>query len=271
MRPADAAGIVAVNDAVGWRGRQIMVDFYAGRDDSAIFVAEVDGAIAGCGGATIFPGAAATGWVHSIVVHPERQRLGLGAALTEAAIAWLRARDAATVLLLATAAGRPVYDRLGFTPGARYGAFGWPKTTTASGDALAPRRLRPGDVPTVLALDPAATGEDRSRFLESLAATGWVVVRRGEVAGFHLPCPWGGGPTIAADADAGLAVLRLSAALNAAAPARPLGVPEENTAATRYLTDAGITTERYVTRMWLGAPPAWRPEMVFGVFNFAVA
>jgi hypothetical protein len=25
-----------------------------------------------------------------------------------------------------------------------------------------------------------------------------------------------------------------------------------------------------VTRMWLGAPPRWRPEMIFGVVNFGV-
>jgi hypothetical protein len=31
------------------------------------------------------------------------------------------------------------------------------------------------------------------------------------------------------------------------------------------------TPERYVPRMWLGAPSRWRADMVFGVFNFGVA
>jgi len=40
---------------------------------------------------------------------------------------------------------------------------------------------------------------------------------------------------------------------------RPLARPEGNTAAVRYLAGLGITAERRVTRMWLGAPPAGVP------------
>jgi hypothetical protein len=39
----------------------------------------------------------------------------------------------------------------------------------------------------------------------------------------------------------------------------------------RHFTGLGIMAQRYVTRMWLGTPPAWRAEMIFGVFNFGVA
>jgi hypothetical protein len=37
------------------------------------------------------------------------------------------------------------------------------------------------------------------------------------------------------------------------------------------LAGLGIAPECYATRMWLGAPPLWRADMVFGVFNFGVA
>jgi GNAT superfamily N-acetyltransferase len=120
LRETDLDGAIAAKEAVGWAQRRVPVDFYRGRDDSTLFVAEVDGQIAGCGGATVFPGTPATGWVHGIVVRPECRRTGLGTRLTEAAIAWLRARSVGTVLLLATDAGRPVYERLGFTEGERY-------------------------------------------------------------------------------------------------------------------------------------------------------
>ena len=46
---------------------------------------------------------------------------------------------------------------------------------------------------------------------------------------------------------------------------------QANTAAVQYLAGLGINAERYVTRMWLGAPPRWRADMIFGVFNFGVA
>jgi hypothetical protein len=125
-------------------------------------------------------------------------------------------------------------------------------------------------LPAVRALDREAAGEDRGRFIESFASPGWVVTRGPDVAGFHLACPWGGGPTIARDAASGLALLRHSLSVRRR-PSRTVGLPEGNTAAVQYLAGLGITAERYVTRMWLGAPPRWRAGMIFGVFNFGVA
>ncbi len=56
----------------------------------------------------------ATGWIGALGVAPEVRRRGIGRALTEAAIARLRDRGAATVLLFATDMGRPLYEHLGF-------------------------------------------------------------------------------------------------------------------------------------------------------------
>jgi hypothetical protein len=66
------------------------------------------------------------------------------------------------------------------------------------------------------------------------------------------------------------ALLRYSSSVRRR-PSRTVGLPEGNTAAVQYLAGLGITAERYVTRMWLGAPPRWRSGMIFGVFNFGVA
>src|SRR5262245_63424346 len=126
FRPSDLDGALAANDAVGWTGRRVLFDYYAARGDCGLFVAEADGEIVGTAGATIFPGAPPTGWVHGIVVRPGEQRSGLGRRLTEAAIAWLRAHSAGVVLLLATDAGHPVYERIGFVAGERYGSFACP-------------------------------------------------------------------------------------------------------------------------------------------------
>ncbi|HEU5319151.1 MAG TPA: GNAT family N-acetyltransferase, partial [Methylomirabilota bacterium] len=159
LRPADLDGALAANTAIGWDHRRPLFDFYCARDDSALFVAELDGEIVGTAGATLFAGPAPTGWVHGIVVRPERQRTGLGARLTETAIAWLHARSAAAVLLLATDAGRPVYERLGFVAGGRYGLFPWPGTGPEADVTL--ERMQGQHRSAVHALDRAATGEDR--------------------------------------------------------------------------------------------------------------
>ena len=267
FRSADLDGALAANDAVGWSGRRVLFDYYSARHDCALFVAEVDGEIVGTGGATIFPGSPATGWVHGIVVRPGQQRSGLGRRLTEAAIAWLRARSAGAVLLLATDAGRPVYERMGFVAGERYGSFAWP-ATPPDADVVT-RPMRAADLPAAYALDYAATGEDRRGFIEAFASSGWVATCGAAVVGFHLACPWGGGPAIASDTATGLALVRLAAAVRRTP--RSLGLPEANQGAVQYLTKLGITAERHVTRMWLGTPPPWRADMIFGVFNFGVA
>ena len=184
---SDLDGALAANDAVGWTGRRVLFDYYAARDDCALFVAELDGEIVGTAGATIFPGTPPTGWAHGIVVPPGQQRSGLGTRLTEAAIAWLHARSAGAVLLLATDAGRPVYERIGFVAGERYGSFAWPPTSAGgiSADAISAgaisaganvviRPMRAGDLHAVYALDCAATGEDRRGFIKALASSGWV-------------------------------------------------------------------------------------------------
>jgi GNAT superfamily N-acetyltransferase len=204
--------------------------------------------------------------VHGIVVRPGQQRGGLGARLTEAAIEWLRKRAVGAVQLLATTAGRPVYERLGFAAGERYGSFAWP--AVARNADVVTRPLQTVDLPAACALDRAATGEDRRGFIEAIAS-GWVATRDSEIVGFHLACPWGGGPTIAGDPAAGLALLRLAATLQKSP--RNLGLPEANQAAVEYLDELGIRPDRYATRMWLGTPPRWRADMIFGVFNFGVA
>jgi GNAT superfamily N-acetyltransferase len=268
LRPADLDGALAANTAIGWDHRRPLFDFYGARDDSALFVAELDGEIVGTAGATLFAGPAPTGWVHGIVVRPERQRTGLGARLTETAIAWLHARSAPAVLLLATDAGRPVYERLGFVAGGRYGLFPWPGTGPEADLTL--ERMQGQHRSAVHALDRAATGEDRGGFIDALAVGGWVATRGTEVLGFHVACPWGGGPTIARDAPTGLRLLRLASSVQRVTTLG-VGIPEANTAAVQYLAGLGINAERYVTRMWLGAPPRWRADMIFGVFNFGVA
>jgi GNAT superfamily N-acetyltransferase len=266
-RETDLDGTIAANLAVGWVGRRMLVEFYSRRSDTTLLVAEVDGEIVGCGGATVFPGTPVTGWVHGIVVRPEHRRGGLGRRLTEAAIEHLRARSVATVLLLATDAGRPIYERLGFAEGERYGSFPWRE----SGGAALPeaRRMTPSDLSEVRALDRAATGEDRGAFIESLVAGGWVTTRAGAIDAFHLACPWGGGPIVARDPASGLAMAGISRRLQPG-PSRGVGVPLTNDAAMRHLAALGVTAERHVTRMWLGTPPSWRPDMIFGVFNFGV-
>src|SRR5437764_11675628 len=164
-------------------------------------------------GGAAMAGFGATGWIGALGVVGAVRRRGIGTALTEAAVDWLREHGARTVLLYATEAGRPVYQRLGFDADGE--ARAWRDVAPPAGGAPPDgvRALRPADDPAVRALDTAATGEDRGPVFDALGAldgnAGLAVERDGgRLVGSALRSPWGLGPSVVAeDATAGLALL----------------------------------------------------------------
>ena len=206
----------------------------------------------------------ATGWIGALAVAPEARRRGIGRALTEAAIARLRERGAETVLLFATDMGRPLYERLGFViEGA---ATAWRGNAGSAASALRVRRLCEDDREALIALDRAATGEDRSNLLNALhPLSGVAAARDGVLAGWAAKAPYGAGVAIcASDDEAGVALM--AAAAGGPAPAT-LVVPDANAAATASLRRWGFRAANAGERMRLGPPVAWHPERQFGLFN----
>ena len=207
----------------------------------------------------------ATGWIGALGVLPEARRHGLGTALTEAAVAWLRERGATTVLLHATEAGRPVYERLGFVGEGR--ATAW-RGIGGSAPGAALRALSERDRPALRDLDRAVTGEDRSAVLDAihpLAGAAQPADADGRLRGWGIVSPWGAGTAIVAcDADAGVALM--AAATRGPSPGT-LVVPDENNAAVEALRGWRFVRLNDALRMRLGPPLAWVPERQFGLFN----
>jgi Acetyltransferase (GNAT) domain/Acetyltransferase (GNAT) family len=207
-----------------------------------------------------------TGWVGGVAVVPGHRRVGLGGALTEAIVEFVEGRGVATVLLHATALGRPVYERLGFVPETAYVTLSGPTLARASTSTMV-RAGRAADLEAVLALDRKATGEDRRRLLTSLWPTGGLVAAvDGRAVGYHLASPWRpGGATIAADPGTGLALL--DAVRVAPGDEVAISVPAANAAAVGWLASAGFR-ERYRTiRMHRGPRVAWDPAALFAAHN----
>jgi ribosomal protein S18 acetylase RimI-like enzyme len=239
-----------------------VVGFAKARLAGEVVVADAGGELAGVAAGAVF---GATGWVGGVAVVPAHRRAGLGGDLTGAIIEHLEASGVATVLLHATALGRPVYERLGFLAEAAYQTLVGPTRPRAlPGPPV--RAGRAADLEAVLALDLAATGEDRRRLLTALWPAGGLVAGDGEPLGYHLPSPWRpGGAVVAADPGAGLALL----AAVRAAPGDDLAisVPAANPAAVEFLEAAGFT-ERYRTvRMHRGPRVPWDPSALFGAHN----
>jgi hypothetical protein len=206
----------------------------------------------------------ATGWIGALGVVPRARHRGVGAALTEAAVAWLRDRGAETVLLYATDQGRPIYERAGFVAEGR--ARAWRGAPSAERPAGL-RALRSEDRDALRAVDRAATGERRDPVLDAIAPLhGMVAARDGVVSGYLLNSPWGAGPAVLADdPDSGLALL--SAARGATRAQPIITLPDANAAGVAALEAWGFAAVNHAERMRLGPGPAWRPESVFGMFN----
>jgi ribosomal protein S18 acetylase RimI-like enzyme len=236
---------------------------YPRRSPHGAILAAGDGAggIVGAAGTAAF---GSSGWIGALGVAPEARRRGLGAALTEACVAWLRAREAQTVLLYATEAGRPVYERLGFAAEGR--AIAW-RGVAGQAPAADLRRLGAADRAAVRRIDGMVTGEQRQAVLDAIDPLTGVVARDGggAVAGWAVPSPWGAGTAIGAlRPDAGVALM---AAASAGPVAGTLIVPEANTAAADALRGWRFVRLNDALRMRLGPPVAWRPETQFGLFN----
>jgi GNAT superfamily N-acetyltransferase len=228
----------------------------------AILVAEGDGG--GVSGVACVAAFESTGWIGALGVAPEARRRGLGAALTEAAVRWLRGRGSQTVLLYATEAGRPVYERLGFVTEERAVAWRGVSGAAPPTDLL---RLTESDRMGMGALDRLVTGERRDAVLDTILPLSGVAVDGGAdgLLGWAIASPWGAGTAIAAARpEVGVALM---AAATAGPAAGTLIVPDGNGAAIDALHAWRFVRLNDALRMRLGPAVAWRPEMQFGLFN----
>src|SRR2546421_599898 len=100
----------AVGSRAGFGPRVLdQLRFLRARELGEVFVAGIDGEPVGASACIAFAG---TGWIGAVGVVPEARNQGIGAALTEVAVDWLRQAGADPVLLQATTPGRPGYGRL---------------------------------------------------------------------------------------------------------------------------------------------------------------
>ena len=276
MTPADLDPTVSAILAEDWGDRRAWFQFAVAHPACHVFVAEDDaGHVVGTGVVTINGPVA---WIGTIWVARSARRRGLGQALTQATIDTADAAGCRTLLLVATDAGRPLYERLGFAVQTWYITMEAPGSATATdgagdGRGVAVRAFRPADLDAMATLDRAATGEDRGHLLSAFAAPGTTRVvtdASDDVAGFVLRAPWGGGATIVPRVDDAIALLR--ARREGAGPERHVraGILLENEAGAAALERDGWTEAWRAPRLARGEPLGWQPDHVWGQFNHAL-
>ena len=169
--------------------------------------------------------------------------------------------------------GRPLYERLGFAVRTRYHTLEAPGRGAATG-ARDVRAFRPDDLEAMIALDRAATGEDRRHLLTAFAAPDTTRVASGpdddDVRGFLIRPPWGGGATIASDPDAAIELLEARRDAYPADRSVRCGVLARNRAGRARLAELGWTTAWTAPRLERGPALEWDPTAIWGQFNHAM-
>jgi GNAT superfamily N-acetyltransferase len=275
MTTADIDETTAIILADDWGDRRSWFEYTIASPACRAFVAEAsDGRIAGTGVATLN---GAVAWIGTIWVAPAWRGKGLGHALTEAPIAAAEAAGCRTLVLVATAAGRPLYERLGFELQTWYRTMEAPgldgaSMTRASGQRVV-RQWSREDLDAMATLDAEVTGEDRRHLLEAFASpeSARVVVGSDHrPRGFVVRAAWGGGATIAPAIDDAMALL--DARRRAAGPQKRVraGVVASNLEGIARLEAAGWTEAWRAPRLIRGIPLRWHPDGIWGQFNHAV-
>jgi ribosomal protein S18 acetylase RimI-like enzyme len=281
MTTPDAEPAAALISSGGWGDRSGFFAHVARSAACRPLVAVLDGEIVGTGVGTVN---GPVGWVGTIFVAPDARRRGLGRALTEAVIDRLEAAGCRTLLLVASAQGRPLYERLGFDVQTHYhtleapgltseGATGAAPPTEAAGQERRVRPFRSADLPALARLDRAATGEDREHLLRAFARPESALCLEdaaGEVHGFVVRASWGGGATIAGDPDDALLLLDARRRIAGADHRVRAGVLDENRDGLARLGERGWTEAWTAPRLIRGARLDWEPRAIWGQFNHAL-
>lgn len=269
MLPADAEPAAESILRGEWGDRRVNLAFATGHAAARPFVAEADGAIVGTGVAMLN---GPVGWIGTIWVDVAWRGRGIGHELTRATIDAAESAGCRTLVLVATAAGRPMYERLGFDVQTWYVTFEAPGLPSADPDPRV-RPFRPSDLVAMTALDAAATGEDRAHLLGAFAApdtTSCLERGDGTIGAFVTRAPWGGGATIAPRIDEAGAILRTRRLASGPAGRVRAGLLAENEAGLEYLARDGWTEVWRAPRLVRGVPLVWQPAAIWGQFNHAM-
>lgn len=175
------------------------------------FVAEESGTLIGTGLCWKFGNTHAS--LGLIIVSPERQGKGIGRELMSLVLEELGDR---CVLLNATPAGQPLYEKLGFMPTGTVDQHQGTMQQTAPVALAAGERIRPvrfADLQALAALATCALGMPREEMMAQVLnmADGVLIEKGGEVLGFSMMRRFGRGhmigPVVAPDTERAKALI----------------------------------------------------------------
>ena len=254
----DLAFADSLRALAGWN--QTLADWrrFQAFEPDGCFLAEWNGVRAGTATTTIYGTQLA--WIGMVLVHPDHRRRGIGRALLERCIGYLRERGVGCIKLDATPAGRKVYGRLGFQDE-------WTLTRWQRADSpwrsVAPAAeisdAREADPLEIERLDLVAFGVSRRELVRRLADVSRRALvlesKEGQVIASGMLREGANalylGPVVGATVDAGLPVVEQL--LNSGGGRKVIwDIPDANAAVIAWAKQHGFIEQRTLTRMYLG-------------------
>lgn len=276
MTAPDLAFADSLRSMIGWN--QTLRDWQRmlALAPTGCFIAEVDRAPVGT--VTTISYGFALGWVGMLLVHPQHQSRGIGRALLERALDYLREGQVRCVKLDATPKGQPLYETLGFKEEWRLSRWYTPSLSrlSHSGQPLV-TPLHPKDIDSLSPLDVPAFGCARNDLLSTLAADslksvqlkfddsveGYGMLREGSRAVYL-------GPVVAHSAEAAEALITN---LEPVTNGKPVywDIPDSNESALATARHLSFSRERPLIRMFLGENSApGNPHLQFAIADPAL-
>lgn len=280
LTEADIPFAMELKNIAGWN--QVEADWlgYMKLEPEGCFLAEVNGRKAGT--ATAIRYGLQAGWIGMVLVHPDLRRYGIGKALLNRTIAYLKGLGVESIKLDATPMGKTVYVPLGFVDEYEIERFQGAAPAAAAGLPASERRYGQADIvpiteelmEEVIDLDAGYFGIRREEALRMLAARdgqyGFCLKERekGSITGYLMAHqglhavqagPWAADSYPAAEA--------LFEALLSAAPGQSLflDVPCLNTEGAALMAKFGFTVQRGFSRMYLGSNKhPGQPKGIYG-------
>jgi len=258
-----------LNDFAGWNQSLLDWQRLLTLEPAGCFVAEWDGQPVGTTCTTRFDTIA---WISMVLVDAAFRGRGIGTQLMRHAIAWLDQCGVRTVRLDATALGRPVYEKLGFS--AEYEVARWEGMAVGGEMGRGITLAIDSHLEAISALDCQVTGTPRGRLLTRLFAERpqamRVAVTQGSITGFS-GVRLGGrarqvGPVVALDASSGSGLLD-AAISDHQGQTVFLDVPLPNRPAMQWAEARRLRIQRQFLRMVRGRPVADRPEQIWASFG----
>ena len=213
----------------------------------------------------------ALGVVGNMIVDDSYRRRGIGAAILEGVIDFLGERGCTRLELSATDAGRPLYEKYGFTLAGPGVSAVVPRRAHGDGDGVAELTdAGPTALAELAAFDGPRFGGDRGPLIASMLADRarpLVVARReGEVAGWAWVRPDGDrvGPLVADTPDVAVALVGDALRRLPAARTLRLNFPAANRAGADRLRRLGAEMEAWGGRMARGAQVPRREDTIYG-------